>query len=390
MLLHLLLLLTLLGPGNSLQLWDTLGEGVKEASGPALIRGRRQAGEDDEFEDPDYPLEATDLPELLENITNPVTTNPESLTTMGTMEQRTFMRPGIPEPATVEATAIGSAGPDAGGAAVGKLSTEPVTQRSLTTVEMTTQLAAAEAETSQPAAAEPETSQPAAAEPETTQPVVTEAETSQPAAVEPETSQPAAAKPETTQAVVTEAETSQSPRKSKAVKVLFTEPTATEPLSIAPVTTKFLSTGPTGSIIFLGPSATQENITMTRDNLSDIGMKKGQIVTPGSSVAPSSTGTSDLIPVRQCLLAILILALLATIFLVCTVVLAVRLSRKNHMYPVRNYSPTEMVCISSLLPDGGEGPPVTANGGLPKSQGLKAESSEDRDGDDLTLHSFLP
>uniref|UniRef100_A0A8C6QH38 Selectin, platelet (p-selectin) ligand n=3 Tax=Nannospalax galili TaxID=1026970 RepID=A0A8C6QH38_NANGA len=46
MLLHLLLLLTLLGPGNSLQLWDTLGEGVKEASGPALIRGRRQAGED--------------------------------------------------------------------------------------------------------------------------------------------------------------------------------------------------------------------------------------------------------------------------------------------------------------------------------------------------------
>ncbi|XP_044541393.1 P-selectin glycoprotein ligand 1 [Gracilinanus agilis] len=98
------------------------------------------------------------------------------------------------------------------------------------------------------------------------------------------------------------------------------------------------------------------------------------------------------IPVRQCLLAVLILALVATVFLICTVVLAMRLSRKGHTYPVRDYSPTEMVCISSLLADG-EGPP-TANGGPPgaKPQLLKpaAGSGEDCDGDDLTLHSFLP
>ena len=97
-------------------------------------------------------------------------------------------------------------------------------------------------------------------------------------------------------------------------------------------------------------------------------------------------------PVRQCLLAILILALLATVFLVCTVVLAIRLSRKNHLYPVRDYSPSEMVCISSLLPEGGEGPAPTPNGDLPKAkhQGRKAGPGGDREGDDLTLRSFLP
>ncbi|XP_020863658.1 P-selectin glycoprotein ligand 1 [Phascolarctos cinereus] len=101
---------------------------------------------------------------------------------------------------------------------------------------------------------------------------------------------------------------------------------------------------------------------------------------------------SDQIPVRQCLLAVLILAVIATIFLICTVVLAIRLSRKGHTYPVRDYSPTEMVCISSLLHEG-EGPPM-ANGGptSAKTQLLKPTQGpgEECDGDDLTLHSFLP
>ncbi|XP_072456307.1 P-selectin glycoprotein ligand 1 [Notamacropus eugenii] len=101
---------------------------------------------------------------------------------------------------------------------------------------------------------------------------------------------------------------------------------------------------------------------------------------------------SDQIPVRQCLLAVLILALIATIFLICTVVLAIRLSKKGHTYPVRDYSPTEMVCISSLMAEG-EGAPM-ANGGpaSAKTQLLKPTPGpgEDCDGDDLTLHSFLP
>lgn len=119
--------------------------------------------------------------------------------------------------------------------------------------------------------------------------------------------------------------------------------------------------------------------------------RKSQGLSPQSSVAPRPTGGLGNIPVKQCLLAILILALVATIFLVCTVVLAVRLSRKNHMYPVRNYSPTEMVCISALLSDRGEGPTATANGNLhTTSHGLQEGPEEDHDGDDLTLHSFLP
>lgn len=145
----------------------------------------------------------------------------------------------------------------------------------------------------------------------------------------------------------------------------------------------------------LVPSDPYNSTTVAVGNSSDGFIKQwknNQNLAPQSSVAPSPTEALDRIPVKQCLLAILVLALVATTFLVCTVVLAVRLSRKNHMYPVRNYSPTEMVCISSLLPEGGEAPSATANGDLPnaKSQGLKAGPREGRDGDDLTLQSFLP
>ncbi|XP_051828933.1 P-selectin glycoprotein ligand 1 [Antechinus flavipes] len=117
-------------------------------------------------------------------------------------------------------------------------------------------------------------------------------------------------------------------------------------------------------------------------------------VGPSPSSAPeAATTTAQLflsghIPVRQCLLAVLILALVATVFLVCTVVLAIRLSKKGHTYPVRDYSPTEMVCISSLMVDGDP----AANGGPAgaKSELLKPGPDSGEDGDELTLHSFLP
>uniref|UniRef100_G3TVI4 Selectin P ligand n=1 Tax=Loxodonta africana TaxID=9785 RepID=G3TVI4_LOXAF len=195
--------------------------------------------------------------------------------------------------------------------------------------------------------------------------------------------------------------------KTPAMKLTTTEalamgPTATEALTTEPVATEAKTTesattrGPTTS--FLLSSDPQSNTTVAVNKPLDVNIKQGEVARelyPRSSVAPTSTGIPDHIPVKQCLLAILILALVATIFLVCTVVLAVRLSRKNHRYPVRSYSPTEMVCISSLLPDGGgaEGPTAAAtNGGLPnaKSQAQKPERREARDGDDLTLRSFLP
>ncbi|XP_032156449.1 P-selectin glycoprotein ligand 1 isoform X6 [Sapajus apella] len=249
--------------------------------------------------------------------------------------------PGTPEPTTVELEGLRpSIGLDAGGA-VTELGTE---LSNMGTLSM------------EPAAMEVQTTQPAATEAQTTHPVATEAQTTPLVATEAQTTPPAAM-----QALSTE---------PNATEALSTEPNATEPLSTEPTTKRGLI------MPFPASSVTHKGIPMAASNLS----------------TSHPVGAPDHISVKQCLLAILVLAMVATVFLVCTVVLAVRLSRKSHMYPVRNYSPTEMVCISSLLPDGGEGPPATANGGLPKakSQGLMPEPGEDHEGDDLTLHSFLP
>ncbi|XP_032156387.1 P-selectin glycoprotein ligand 1 isoform X2 [Sapajus apella] len=411
--LKLLLLLILLGPSSSLQPWDPWADGAKKALGPLLARGRRQATED--YDLYDEPVPETEAPEILNNITNaPLLTGP-----------------GTPEPTTVELEGLRpSIGLDAGGAVtelgtelsnMGTLSMEPAamevqttqpaateaqTTHPVATEAQTTPLAATEAQTTQPAATEAQTTQPAAKEAQTTQPAATEAQTTQPAATEAQTTQPAATEAQTTQPAATEAQTTQpavmdaqttpsvtteaqttplvateaQTTPPAAMQALSTEPNATEALSTEPNATEPLSTEPTtkrGLIMpFPASSVTHKGIPMAASNLS----------------TSHPVGAPDHISVKQCLLAILVLAMVATVFLVCTVVLAVRLSRKSHMYPVRNYSPTEMVCISSLLPDGGEGPPATANGGLPKakSQGLMPEPGEDHEGDDLTLHSFLP
>uniref|UniRef100_A0A2K5UP47 Selectin P ligand n=1 Tax=Macaca fascicularis TaxID=9541 RepID=A0A2K5UP47_MACFA len=390
--LQLLLLLILLGPGSSLQLWDTRADEAKKALGPLLARNRRQATEY-EYLDYDF-LPETEPPEILSN-----STNTTSLT-----------GPGNPESTTVEPAARHSTGLDTGGsvteltmelANMGTLSmdsaamevqtthpaateaqtTQPAAMEAQTTQPaateaqttplaateaLTTQLVATEAQTTPLAATEAQTTPPAATEVQTTQPIATEAQTTAPASTEAQTTPPATTEAQTTQPIATEAQTTPL----AATEALSTEPNATEALSMEPTTKKGLF------IPFSVSSVTHKGIPMAASNLS----------------INHPVGSPDHISVKQCLLGILILALVATIFLVCTVVLAVRLSRKGHMYPVRNYSPTEMVCISSLLPDGGEGPSALANGGLPKakSQGLTPEPGEDRDGDDLTLHSFLP
>uniref|UniRef100_A0A2I3SR24 Selectin P ligand n=1 Tax=Pan troglodytes TaxID=9598 RepID=A0A2I3SR24_PANTR len=400
--LQLLLLLILLGPGNSLQLWDTWADEAEKALGPLLARDRRQATE---YEYLDYDsLPETEPPEILRNSTD---TTP-------------LTGPGTPESTTVVPAARRSTGLDAGGAVtelttelanMGNLSTdsaameiqttqpaateaqtiplaatEAQTTRLTATEAQTTPLAATEAQTTPPAATEAQTTQPTGMEAQTTAPAAMEAQTTAPAAMEAQTTAPAAMEAQTTQTTAMEAQTT-APEATEAqttqptateaqttplaaMEALSTEPSATEALSMEPTTKRGLF------IPFSVSSVTHKGIPMAASNLS----------------VNYPVGAPDHISVKQCLLAILILALVATIFFVCTVVLAVRLSRKGHMYPVRNYSPTEMVCISSLLPDGGEGPSATANGGLSKakSQGLTPEPREDREGDDLTLHSFLP
>lgn len=92
---------------------------------------------------------------------------------------------------------------------------------------------------------------------------------------------------------------------------------------------------------------------------------------------------------NKCLLAILLLALVAAAFMVCTGVLAALLCRRARTAR-HQLSPTEMVCISSLLPDGEA---TATNGprlGPHRHRKLLADGSSEADGDNLTLSSFLP
>ncbi|XP_014319464.1 P-selectin glycoprotein ligand 1 isoform X1 [Myotis lucifugus] len=368
-------------------------------------------GIEDDLEDYDE-ANGTDPPDTLETITAGVTLSPELQAAMGTLGQRESAGPGSPEPATPEVTTGDSGGLDARGATPGKLSMElasqgvPVTPGPLTTDLGTTippitealstegapstELATTEALSTEPLTTQPAATEALSTEPLTTQPaameaLTTEPLTTQPAAMEALTTEPLTTQPAAAEALSTELATTAAPP---------TEPTTTETLSKEPATTKALSTRGL-STAFLVLSDPHGGTTVAASNSSDAFIKQGkssQGLSPPSSASPSPTKGPDFMPVKHCLLAILILALVATTFLVCTVVLAVRLSRRNHMYHVRSYSPTEMVCISSLLPEGGEAPAATANGSLPaaKGPGLLEAPGEDHNGDDLTLHSFLP
>ncbi|KAM6377353.1 LOW QUALITY PROTEIN: P-selectin glycoprotein ligand 1 [Pluvialis apricaria] len=90
----------------------------------------------------------------------------------------------------------------------------------------------------------------------------------------------------------------------------------------------------------------------------------------------------------KCLLAILLLALVAATFMVCTGVLGALLWRRARTAH-RRLSRTEMVCISSLLPDG----ETATNGPKPgpvRRPKLLLDGGSEADGDNLTLSSFLP
>ncbi|CAK6440125.1 unnamed protein product [Pipistrellus nathusii] len=386
--LPLLLLLVLLGPGSRLSL--------------GLPDGQGDADEDDlgEYDD----TYVTDPPEMLETIAGAGAPGPEHQATMGTLGQR-----GTPEPATLEATTGATPGKPSTELATsgvpvtpGPLTTEldtttpPITEapstagapstelaaaKALPTEPLTTQRIATEALTTESLTTQPTATEVLTMEPLTTQSTATEALTTEPLATQTTAMEALTTEPLTTQAAATEALTTE-PATTAAPPTM---PTTTETLSEEPATTAGLSTA------LLVPSDPHHGgATEAIGNSSDASFKRGK--SSQGLPTPSPTRGPDYMPVKHCLLAILILALVATTFLVCTVVLAVRLSRRNHMYHVRSYSPTEMVCISSLLPEGGEAPAPTANGSLPaaKGPGLKEGPREDPSGDDLTLHSFLP
>ncbi|XP_069414365.1 P-selectin glycoprotein ligand 1 isoform X2 [Ovis canadensis] len=440
MLLQLLLLLALLGPRSSLQLAETSKNETVKAPGP-LYPGDHGGHPEDDESDYDYVVQ-TDPPEMLDNSTEV----PNFLPMVATLGQRESAGPTTPKSFILGMSTRDSAVLNATGATTEKLSPELVTLVSLTRELVTeippkmkdpsTELAAAtEATSTEPRLTEAPSTEPRLTEALSTEPAPTEALSTEPVPTEALSTEPAPTEALSTEPVPTEAPSTE-PRLTEApsteptpTEALSTEPRLTEALSTEPVPTESLSTEPkiietlptepaTTEAPFREPTtipalptdpttvealpmrpATTRGLTTALPVASDT--PKGTIVAAGdwsddftgSSVAPiPPEGLPDPGPVKQCLLAILILALVATVFLVCTVVLAIRLSRKNHLYPVRDYSPSEMVCISSLLPEGGEGPAPTPNGDLPKAkdQGRKAGPGEDREGDDLTLRSFLP
>ncbi|XP_019342318.2 P-selectin glycoprotein ligand 1 [Alligator mississippiensis] len=115
--------------------------------------------------------------------------------------------------------------------------------------------------------------------------------------------------------------------------------------------------------------------------------RAGGFGTTQTALEKSHSPTEDLM--GKCLLGILILALVAATFIICTAVLATMLLRQKRAYRRLRHSNTEMVCISSLLPDSEQG----ANGGRPiparRMKRLQDNCSE-MEGDNLTLSSFLP
>ncbi|XP_019362748.1 PREDICTED: P-selectin glycoprotein ligand 1 isoform X2 [Gavialis gangeticus] len=115
--------------------------------------------------------------------------------------------------------------------------------------------------------------------------------------------------------------------------------------------------------------------------------RAGGFGTTQTALEKSRSPTEDLM--GKCLLGILILAFVAATFIICATVLATMLWRQKHAYQRLRRSNTEMVCISSLLPDGEPG----ANGGRPVSVRRMRrfpDTGSDTEGDNLTLSSFLP
>ncbi|KAM9527209.1 P-selectin glycoprotein ligand 1 [Guaruba guarouba] len=105
-------------------------------------------------------------------------------------------------------------------------------------------------------------------------------------------------------------------------------------------------------------------------------------------------GTAEPVPwdpsgvMGKCLLSILLLALVAATFMVCTGVLGTLLWRRARTAR-RRLSHTEMLCISSLMPDG-DGATNGPRPALVRRPKMLLDGGTEADGDNLTLSSFLP
>nr|XP_029534788.1 P-selectin glycoprotein ligand 1 [Oncorhynchus nerka] len=93
--------------------------------------------------------------------------------------------------------------------------------------------------------------------------------------------------------------------------------------------------------------------------------------------------------VGQCLIIIAVLAAVITMFIVSTVILLTKLRGSRYRHRGQQGQGTEMVCISAVVPTrttyGGQG-----RYRCPTSNITLMPSTEDSEGDNLTLNSFIP
>lgn len=98
---------------------------------------------------------------------------------------------------------------------------------------------------------------------------------------------------------------------------------------------------------------------------------------------------------KLCLIVIAILAVVATVFIISTTVLCTKLSSRKYKLKRQHQRGTEMMCISSLLPDRSNHQPVRyTRQRSPVRNGVlvihNCDDSDDEAGDNVTLSSFLP
>ncbi|XP_054896014.1 P-selectin glycoprotein ligand 1 isoform X2 [Poeciliopsis prolifica] len=181
------------------------------------------------------------------------------------------------------------------------------------------------------------------------------------------------------------------------------KPTSTElssKSSSVSSTTNFNSTSPEPVSTSTDYSNTTANSTSPAGALIPHIIGSTTRSTPSTTKAPcepsKDSSSSEVLPcssrgvVKQCLIIIAVLALVATIFVISTIVLCIKLSARK--YKVRRpQQDTEMMCISSLLPDRSHTYTRQRN---PVSNGVlvfpAGGDSDEEGGDNLTLSSFLP
>ncbi|CAG5867441.1 unnamed protein product [Menidia menidia] len=165
------------------------------------------------------------------------------------------------------------------------------------------------------------------------------------------------------------------------------------------------STSPEFTTQFPSSASTESTIsTSLAGILNPREPKRGSVSTPKPGPATSAAPTeepktppsnevqpcSNRAVVRQCLVVIGALAALATAFMVSTIVLCARLSARKPNAR-RPQQMTEMMCISSLLPERNHNYTRQRN---PITNGVlvfpAAGDSDEDGGDNLTLSSFLP